>query len=84
MIKLVLTSTRIAPLFSFLKYDQYVILYIMLILFISVFAILLVVALKINNYNSKFYQGTVYLTRVLCPIISIVLIIPITGTSFTT
>jgi hypothetical protein len=76
-IKLIATSTRIAPILTFLSFVWYMVIWGCILGYIFIHAIVFAMTLRINKISSKFYQINISFTRYFTSPLSIFLLIPI-------
>ena len=76
-IELIVGTPRITPLMRYLKYDYFIIIYIILLGYIFIHCLLITMIIKFNKTQSKFYQLGIAFTRYFTSPLTIFLLIPI-------
>ena len=76
-ISLFIGASRITPIFKYIKYDLYIIIYFGFLAYIFLHCLFITMIIKFNKITSKFYQIGIIFTRYFTTPFTIFLIIPI-------
>ena len=72
----IIGSPRITPLMKYIKFNHYLIIYILVVSFIFLHILFIVTIIKFNKINSSLYQICVTYVRYSTPTITMFLMIP--------
>jgi hypothetical protein len=75
-ISMILGSVRFTPLLKYIKFDVFIIIFIIICSYVFIHCLLLAMTIKFNDTNGKIYQIIIIFTRYFTPVLTIFLMIP--------
>ena len=72
----IIGSVRFTPLMKYIKFEVFIIIFIVICSYVFVHCLLLAMTIKFNDTNGKIYQIAIIFTRYFTPVLTIFLMIP--------